>query len=209
MSIKEETSMHFLTTYRTRISQAGGLLFLFLCMFSQKELDLSNPFLTGVLFLLGCICVGFAVVGRLWCAQYIAGYKNDVLVREGPYSLCRNPLYFFSFLGAVGVGLCTESLTLTLLLVVLFVLMYIPVIHSEEVKLLGIFGAPYQKYLQEVPRFLPNLALFHEPKEYMVKPHVFRQAARDVIWFVVAVGALECLEGLQDAGILPMLITLY
>lgn len=201
--------MHFLATYRTRISQVGGLLFLFLCMFSQKNLDLTAPFLAGVLFLIGCVCVAFAVVGRLWCAQYIAGYKNDVLVREGPYSLCRNPLYFFSFLGAVGVGLCTGSLTLTALLVVLFVLMYIPVIHTEEVKLTGLFGASYKKYLQEVPRFLPRLTLYHEPKEYVVKPHVFRQAAGDVLWFVVAVGALECLEGLQETGILPMVLTLY
>lgn len=60
-----------------------------------------------------------------------------------------------------------------------------------------------------MPRFLPRLTLYHEPKEYVVKPHVFRQAAGDVLWFVVAVGALECLEGLQETGILPMVLTLY
>lgn len=201
--------MHFLDNYRTRISQVGGILFLFLFMFSQKELDAAAPFVTGVLFLIGCVCVGLAMIGRMWCAQYIAGYKNDVLVREGPYSMCRNPLYFFSFLGAVGVGLCTESLSLTVLLVLIFAVMYAPVIHAEEVKLIRYFGDDYLRYLKEVPRFFPKPALYHEPQEYVVKPKVFRHAARDVFWFVAAVGILECLEGMQDAGILPMLFSLY
>ena len=77
--------MYFLDHYRTRISQVIGLLFLFLFMFSQKELDVTAPYISGILFLVGCLCVGAAMAGRMWCAQYIAGYKNDVLVREGPY----------------------------------------------------------------------------------------------------------------------------
>ena len=100
--------MYFLDHYRTRISQVIGILFLFLFMFSQKELDVTAPYVSGILFLVGCLCVGAAMVGRMWCAQYIAGYKNDVLVREGPYSVCRNPLYFFSFLGGIGVGRVTR-----------------------------------------------------------------------------------------------------
>lgn len=148
--------MYFLDHYRTRISQVIGLLFLFLFMFSQKELDVTAPYISGILFLVGCLCVGAAMAGRMWCAQYIAGYKNDVLVREGPYSVCRNPLYFFSFLGGIGVGLCTESLTLTVLLVLLFAVMYIPVIHTEEARLHRLFGEPYSAYIREVPRFSRN-----------------------------------------------------
>ena len=104
---------HFIAYYRTRLSQLFGLLFILLVMFTGKKLDLVAPEISGVLFLIGCALVGIAIVGRLWCAQYIAGYKDNTLVREGPYSMCRNPLYFFSFLGTIGVGLCTESLTLT------------------------------------------------------------------------------------------------
>ena len=182
--------MYFLDHYRTRISQVIGLLFLFLFMFSQKELDVTAPYISGILFLVGCLCVGAAMAGRMWCAQYIAGYKNDVLVREGPYSVCRNPLYFFSFLGGIGVGLCTESLTLTVLL------------HR-------LFGEPYSAYIREVPRFFPKWSLYHEPKEYTVKPKVFRHAAGDVLWFVLAVGILECIEAIQESGLLPQLLSLY
>ena len=38
--------MYFLDHYRTRISQVIGLLFLFLFMFSQKELDVTAPYIS-------------------------------------------------------------------------------------------------------------------------------------------------------------------
>ncbi len=66
------------------------------------------------LFVAGVVLVGVATVGRLWCALYIGGRKNAVLVTEGPYAMTRNPLYFFSFLGFVGLGLATEALTVPL-----------------------------------------------------------------------------------------------
>ncbi|MFM7261867.1 MAG: methyltransferase family protein [bacterium] len=50
-----------------------------------------------ILLLVGC-------AGRIWCALYIAGRKNRVLVDLGPYSLTRNPLYLFSCLAFVGAG---------------------------------------------------------------------------------------------------------
>lgn len=200
---------HFIAYYRTRLSQLFGLLFFFLVMFTSKKLDLVAPEISGVLFLIGCALVGIAIVGRLWCAQYIAGYKDNTLVREGPYSMCRNPLYFFSFLGTIGVGLCTESLALTAFLIVCFGLLYRSIIHTEETKLIRIFGEPYADYLREVPRFLPNPHLFHEPRLYEVVPGVFRHAAGDALWFVVAIGVMEFIEALQDTGLLPTLFSLY
>src|SRR5438874_6144411 len=49
-----------------------------------------------------------AAFGRIWSAAYISGRKNHELVVDGPYSLTRNPLYFFSFLGYLGAGLAFE-----------------------------------------------------------------------------------------------------
>ena len=77
--------MKFLVTYRTRISQVLGLAFVVLFLVSGKPLEMAAPMLTGILFFLGCLLVGLATAGRMWCAQYIAGYKDGVLVREGPY----------------------------------------------------------------------------------------------------------------------------
>lgn len=201
--------MKFLVTCRTRISQILGLAFVVLFLVSGKPLEMAAPMLTGILFFLGCLLVGLATAGRMWCAQYIAGYKDGVLVREGPYSVCRNPLYFFSFLGCAGVGLCTESLSLAAMLIMGFAVIYPVIIRSEEQKLLRLFGKPYEEYLADVPRFIPDRSLYHEPKEYTVKPKVFRKAAFDVLWFIGVVGILECLEAIQSTGVIPQLLQLY
>ena len=85
---------------------AGGLFAVILFSDSRWE----NIGLTSaVLFFSGALLVGIATVGRLWCSLYISGYKTKQLVKTGPYSLSRNPLYFFSLLGAIGVGMVTET----------------------------------------------------------------------------------------------------
>ena len=46
---------------------------------------------------------------RLWSTLHIGGHKRQRVVMDGPYSICRNPLYLFSLLATLGVGLgsCT------------------------------------------------------------------------------------------------------
>lgn len=81
---------------------------------------------------LGMVGVSLATVGRLWCALYISGRKNNTLVTSGPYSLCRHPLYVCNFLGIVGLGAMTESLMVTAVLASAFALMYPAVIRTED-----------------------------------------------------------------------------
>ena len=52
--------------------------------------------------LFGVALLAVAAMGRIWCLIYIAGRKNKELCQLGPYSLCRNPLYLFSFVGVIG-----------------------------------------------------------------------------------------------------------
>lgn len=168
-----------------------------------------HPPWNGLLFLAGCVLIGVASIGRLWCSLYICGRKTKELVTSGPYSVTRNPLYFFSAIGAIGVGLGTETLTVPAVLILLFALSYPSVILAEERKLLALHGHAYDTYFAGTPRFFPRLAIPAEPDVYAVDPRRFRRALFDALWFVWLMGVLELGEALREAGILPSLLILY
>jgi protein-S-isoprenylcysteine O-methyltransferase Ste14 len=199
----------FIVKHRTGLSQCLGIVFLTVFIFSNRKLDQSGHFVTEIMVILGCLLVGAATVGRLWCAQYIAGYKTDVLVMEGPYSMCRNPLYFFSLLGGIGAGLCTESLVLTLAIVAVFIAVYPATIRNEETKLSSIFGNAYGDYTRRVPRFFPKISLFSEPAEYIVNPKIFRREVFDAVYFVWIVALFQFFDELAELGIITPYISIW
>jgi protein-S-isoprenylcysteine O-methyltransferase Ste14 len=182
-------------------------LFLLLMMTASRWQGRAG--IDGALFLLGTVLVGFATIGRLWCSLYICGYKTRFLVTGGPYSMCRNPLYLFSAIGSVGIGLATQTLIVPAVLIVLFALYYPLVIRAEEKRLLSLHGDAYQTYLSTVPRFWPRSLKVSEPQEYPVVPAKFRRAMFDAIWFVLVLGVLKLAESLRASSILPTLLKLY
>lgn len=98
------------------------------------------------------------VIPGLWLRGYASGYvkKNAEITMTGPYAFTRNPLYLGSMLIAFGFALAARSLWLAIALVVLFALIYIPVIRSEEAFLRSKF-AGYDEYAARVPRLIPRL----------------------------------------------------
>jgi len=146
------------------------------------------PQLGHVLLDLGEI-VGFfllvvAALGRLWCLSYIAGLKNKTLITEGPYSVTRNPLYVFNFLGIVGLGLAVENPPLALLLAGGFALFYPSVVRSEEAHLKQCFGDAYLAYCAATPRWLPNWSAYREPETLVISPRRFRKGLLGAMWFL-------------------------
>lgn len=160
-------------------------------------------------FLAGAVLIGIATVGRLWCSLYISGYKSGTLITTGPYSLCRNPLYFFSFLGAVGVGLATETLTIPACIIIAFAFYYPMVIKAEQRKLSEIHKEAFSDYCKITPVFLPCLSLLTEPEEYTVKPKIFKKTLFDALWFVWLLGIVELEEAFQEARLLPILFKMF
>ena len=194
---------------RIRISQIfAGLLVVLICISSSLWED-KAPFVTTVLFLLGAVLVGIASLGRLWCSVYIAGYKTDHLVTQGPYSMCRNPLYFFSLLGALGVGLASETLLIPFVILIAFVGYYPLVIKSEEAELIRLHKSEFEIYLKEVPRFFPKISLLKEPEEYIVKPIVFKRHMFSAFWFIWFMGIIEIIEELHELKVLPTIFKIY
>jgi hypothetical protein len=154
------------------------------------------------MFLVGIVLAAVGMVGRIWCLTYSSGYKSSELVTQGPYSVSRNPLYFFSFIGLIGIGLATETVTLTLFLIAFFALVYPAVIAGEEEFLQGRFGEPYAEYCRRTPRFFPDRSLFVEPDSYTVQPRTLRRSLGGVIWFIGLPVVIQILVSLRTVGAL-------
>lgn len=194
---------------RINVSQVfAGLILVLICVSRSSWEENLHP-LTTALFVLGAVLVGIASMGRLWCSLYISGYKTDHLVTQGPYSISRNPLYFFSLLGAIGIGLASETLLIPLLILIGFVGYYPFVIKSEEADLLGLHKNEFEIYLKEVPRFFPKISLLKEPEEYIVKPIIFKRQMFDALWFIWFMGLLEIIEELHELKVLPTIFKIY
>lgn len=98
------------------------------------------------------------VVPGLWLRGYAAGTvkKNRELTTTGPYAFTRNPLYLGSMLIAAGFALALLSWLVALVLALGFLVIYVPVIASEERFLRATFSE-YGEYSRRVPRLIPRL----------------------------------------------------
>jgi len=142
--------------YRKGISWVSVSVFLFLLLFSTHSWERDSP--VDLLFeLAGLVLLVVCTFGRLWASLYASGYKDEVVIERGPYAAVRNPLYLFSFIGVVGMGLVSENLLVLGLAPLVFLVYYPFVVRSEERFLLARFGAAYADYLRRVPRFVPAL----------------------------------------------------
>lgn len=91
---------------------------------------------------------------RFWASGYLR--KDSRPAIGGPYAWVRNPLYLGTYLMALGTALAIEAWWLLASITVIFAAVYHYIILDEETKLIRIFGDPYVKYLQTVPRFFPK-----------------------------------------------------
>lgn len=193
---------------RIILSRIVIAIFFVLILLSQhrwQEGGLADMFLelSSVIF----IFVG--TYGRLWCTLFISGYKTTFLIFEGPYSISRHPLYFFSFIALIGVCLETEMLTFVAAAVLLFAIFYPVVIRIEEEKLQKLHGTAFDEYKKRVPAFFPNFKLYKEPETYVFNTRLYRKAFLDGIWFVLLYPVLEIIEHLHESGVLPVVFRFW
>ena len=98
------------------------------------------------------------VVPGLWLRGYASGYvkKNRELTQTGPYAHTRNPLYLGSILIAAGFAVALLSWPVAGMLAAMFLIIYVPVIASEERFLRSTFS-DFDAYCRKVPRLIPRL----------------------------------------------------
>jgi protein-S-isoprenylcysteine O-methyltransferase Ste14 len=131
--------------------------------FSAYNLDID--FSTSILF----SCIGFALVvlggfGRIWSSLYLEGFKTKKLIKDGPYSMVRNPLYFFSLTILLGICFAIKSIPISIALLLVFVLFHVPTIINEEKVLLSTHDKSYKAYYESTPRLLPNIFKYKKTK---------------------------------------------
>ena len=188
------------------VAVAAGVFFLGT---TQSRWETGTEAISFTLFLIGMVLVGIASLGRMWCSLYIAGYKDNRLVTKGPYSISRNPLYFFSLLGVIGIGCCTETFTFPIVFTILFGLYYPLIIKGEAQRLKQLFGGEFEDYVQKVPAFFPKISLLDEPQNYHVIPATYRKHIFSALWFIWLTGILEFIEGVREIGWITPLLSVY
>lgn len=157
---------------------------------------------------IGIVLIVVCILGRTWASLYIGGRKIDELVTIGPYSTMRNPLYFFTFLGAAGIGAQIGSVVVALSCGLIAYTVFHIVVLQEEKLLLDRYGDPYKTYMARVPRFFPNPALWRDEPTLIIRPPRVLMTFADALVFLLAVPVAEGFEYLQDIGVFPVLFLL-
>jgi len=157
---------------------------------------------------IGFSLVLVAIFGRCWASLYIGGRKMRDLVQRGPFSVMRNPLYFFSFVGAFGMGAASGSVVLASAFLFFAYVVFRDVVRKEEAALHILFGEPYADYCKRVPRFLPNPLLWHDDEVLEIQPKRVIRTLIDALPFVLAMPMFEVIGMLQVDGMLPVLLYL-
>jgi len=165
--------------------------------------------LPGLLLQLGgLVCIACAALGRVWCSVFIAGYKDAQLVRTGPYSALRHPLYALSLLAMLGIGLTTRSAVLATTLLVVSAAIHARAARAEDGLLRSLHGEAFERYVGTVDAFRPRWAAYAVPEVLEIRPRVLWKAFLDAgtvlgFWVLLVIA-----DALQRAGITPTWMTL-
>jgi len=142
---------------------------------------------------------------RIWSILYVGGRKSQELVTEGPYSICRNPLYLGTVLLACGVGLCFENPLMLIAAVAIVVPAHAIVVGMEERHLAQKFPGEYDAYRQKVPRFWPRLRNYRGGGNVVVPVRAIRRVAVDTLGVLLIPAIEDLLEVLHNFGLIPVL----
>ena len=159
--------MTFLAKYRMYFLRASMILLVVLSItnnnFRAYTLDITS-IESLKMSIIGFVLVVFGSFGRIWASLYIEGHKTKNLITAGPFSMVRNPLYFFSLIMLLGFSLALKSIYLPLSLLLIFVIFHIPTIANEEKKLQNIHGEKFEDYVRSTPRLIPNIFKYKKPE---------------------------------------------
>jgi protein-S-isoprenylcysteine O-methyltransferase Ste14 len=141
----------------------------------------------------GMLLIFAGILGRIFSTLSIGGLKDRVIVQTELYSVCRNPLYFSSFLMAVGTGLLFARLDFTMLLIAAFMVVFYPMMRNEARVLQAKFP-DYAEYERRVPLFFPNFLLWQEREHCQINFGLLRRTLLDSSLILLAIPVMLILR---------------
>jgi protein-S-isoprenylcysteine O-methyltransferase Ste14 len=200
--VTTSTARPFNQKIRIAILRLFFVLAIPLILFTRSALT-RDDILFEVLEQLGVFMVIAAVLGRFWAILYIGAVKNKVVMQDGPYSICRHPLYLFSTIGVVGFGLMLGSLTVCVVLGGGAFLILSRTAAREEGFLRAEFGQAYADYAARVPRIWPKLPLFQAEPTVTSSLVAVRTNFFDALVFLAFIPLAEVMEELKELALWP------
>jgi isoprenylcysteine carboxyl methyltransferase (ICMT) family protein YpbQ len=154
---------------------------------------------------LALLLVITACLGRIWCSAFIGGYKSASLITNGPYSVARHPLYSFSWIGAVGLGVATHSIVLTLVTSAFFAAVFSFSARREDDFLSRAHPDHFAAYARSTRRFWPRWRNYRVAESITIKPVILKKSFLDAGAFVLLYLVIDTLRVLRETGVLPTL----
>jgi protein-S-isoprenylcysteine O-methyltransferase Ste14 len=154
---------------------------------------------------MGLVAIVLSIVGRAWCSLYIGGRKKSEVVDRGPYSITRNPLYVFSYIGAFGIGAQSGSASVGAAFVLAAMVVFYMTVKREEAFLEREFGAVYAAYKARTPRFWPRFSLWRDEEQLTIRPALFVTTILDGLVFLLAIPLFELIDIGQASGWLQVM----
>lgn len=187
-----------------------GAFLLVWILFSAPKLTYMQSFFN----IIGLLLLFIGIMGRLYATLYIGGMKNsgsdgNSFISDGIYSVCRNPLYFFSFIALLGILFLKGQLILVAIIAVIFLIIYRFTILSEEKFLSDKFGESYKEFLKSTPRFFPNFSKFTYNQKLEIRPFFLHKEIKRAFVWIFGAFCIYLVSFLQSFGVLPVLITSY
>lgn len=154
----------------------------------------------GYLFLLFGLCI------RVWSILYIGGRKSKSLTTDGPYSICRHPLYLGTFSIVIGAGLCFENIPMLLATLLIMVPIHLVVAKMEDAHLAELFPEKYPEYKKLVPGYFPKFSNYNSPETVEVSIRSIQRILTDTVAVLMIPEAEDLLELLYDKWHIPPIL---
>lgn len=170
-----------------RLRVPAGLIIAILFVFA------SHP--SGRSLITGIPVALCGVIIRAWASGHLR--KNLELAMTGPYGYTRNPLYFGSFVMALGCAIAGGSWWVGGALIGIFLLVYLPVMQAESEHMRTLFAGDYEKWAANVPLFIPRLTPYRSTgsRSFALQQYLQHREYRALIGLATVIGILVLKAG--------------